>query len=441
MRRRGETSLVGEQLGPYYVKDRLGQGGMGAVYLARDTALDRDVALKVLLARHAEDEEFVARFQREARASAKLNHANIVQIYTVDVESDPPYMAMEYVGGENLESYIRRQKKLKWQHALSFTGQVASALASAHGAGIIHRDIKPANVLVDNGGRARVTDFGIAKVMGSNTNLTGTEHTVGSPCYMSPEQCGVGEVVPASDLFSLGIMLYKMITGSVPFRADSSVAVMRLIVDKELPRLSEKVGDVPPTVQTILDTLTARDLSMRYASATQLLDDLRSYQAGDTMHHLQSLGLQKAAQAPASDTAADLTRSPTGAGVPLSDSLVGELLDDKSPEKASPRPKALAEVDLPWTGIIVTISMVIFGVLAMLYYKGWEKNRPPTPPEEAIAGPRPTDGALEPGQHPPRPGQHRPPTGVRPHPDGQRPPPRNGQRPPPPGGHRPPPPR
>ena len=158
MHRRGEPSLLGEKLGPYYIKERLGQGGMGAVYLARDTALDRTVALKVLLARHASDSEFVARFQREARAVAQLSHPNIVQVYTVDVASDPPYMAMEYIEGEDLESYIRNHERLGWQQALGFVMQVADALACAHKANIIHRDIKPANILIDQHGIKHESD-------------------------------------------------------------------------------------------------------------------------------------------------------------------------------------------------------------------------------------------------------------------------------------------
>ncbi|MCF6286932.1 MAG: protein kinase [Candidatus Hydrogenedentes bacterium] len=381
MHKRGERSLLGEKIGPYFIKDRLGQGGMGAVYLAQDMALDRMVALKVLLPRLADDAEFIARFQREARASAKLNHPNIVQVYTVDVESDPPYLVMEYVAGQNLETHIRARKQLPWRDALNVVGQVASALDCAHRAGIIHRDIKPANVLVEKGGRIRVTDFGIAKIMGSETKLTATQHTVGSPCYMSPEQCGVGELVPASDLFSLGIMLYEMLTGSVPFKADTSIAVMRKITDEDVPPVSANVEGIPPTLDHLLQALTARDVTLRYDSATQVLEDLKSFQAGDTLHHFQSLSLQKAAHAPASASAADLTRSPTGTGVVLSDSLVEGLFEGTRSTVERPRPKRGIDVEIPWMGIFVTAALVLFAVLAMLYYKDRVENPPPRPPE------------------------------------------------------------
>ncbi len=437
MHRRSERSLLGETLGTYHVKDRLGQGGMGAVYLAKDTALDRLVALKVLLPRYADDDEFISRFQREARASAKLNHPNIVQIYAVDVESDPPYMAMEYIEGQNLESFIRGKKRLSWQQALNFVAQVASALDCAHKAGIVHRDIKPANVLVDKNGRARVTDFGIAKILGSQTNLTGTQHTVGSPCYMSPEQCGVGEVGPASDLFSLGVMLYEMVVGTVPFKGDSSIVVMRKIADEDIPPLSKKVADIPPEVDQILETLTARDLKLRYTSAVEVLDDLRAYKSGGTMAHLQSRRLEKAAHGPASASAADLTRSPTGTGVALSDSLVASLIDETRPlVKHVPQRR---EIDIPWKGIGLTLAFVAVVALAMIYYDNWVKNQPPRQPaqqrQQTDPPPRPEDGAQAPpdGWRPPPP------------PDGRRlPPPRDGGagdgfRPPPPreGGPRP----
>lgn len=427
MKKRGDRSLLGETLGSYYIKDRLGQGGMGAVYLARDMALERMVALKVLLPRFADDDEFVARFQREARASAKLNHPNIVQVYTVDVESDPPYMAMEYIEGEALESRIRRETRLPWQQALNVLAQVASALACAHEAGIIHRDIKPGNVLVDKKGRIRVTDFGIAKIIGSQTNLTGTQHTVGSPCYMSPEQCGMGEVVPASDLFSLGIMLFEMVTGTVPFKGDSGVAVMRKIVDESVPPLASEVEGVPPAVEEILQTLVARDLKLRYSSASQVIDDLKAYREGGTMNNLQSLSLKRVAQGPPSASAADLTRTPTGTGIALSDSLVTALLEDTTPRTKVPR--VSRSFDIPWAGILITGALVILGYLAMVYYKDWIENRPPRPPQNVTNQQPEPIGEDGPGYQPP-PDQQRPQDGTfRPHP-----PPREGQRggPPPP---------
>ena len=388
MHSRGEASILGQKLGPYYVSDRLGQGGMGAVYLARDIALDRPAALKVLLPRYADDPEFVARFQREARASAKLSHPNIVQIYAVDIESDPAYMAMEFVDGETLEARLQRSGALTWQHALNFVSQVASALACAHAAGIIHRDIKPANVLIDKANRARVADFGIAKVMGSQTQLTNAQHTVGSPCYMSPEQCGVGEVSPTSDLFSLGVMLFEMLTGTVPFKGESGLAVMRQITTDDIPSVSQRVTGLPQAVQELLDGLAARDPGLRYKSAQQVIEDLRSFQAGQPMAHAHALALKRAATAPATASAAHLTRSPTGPSPALKTSLVSDLLDDGPRPVIKPRSRF--DFDIPWTGILMAVVALLVGVLATLYFKGAREFRP-APPQgvQPVAPPEP----------------------------------------------------
>ncbi len=377
MHKQGDASILGQKLGPYYVSDRLGQGGMGAVYLARDLALDRPAALKVLLPRYADDPEFVARFQREARASAKLSHPNIVQIYAVDIESDPAYMAMEYVDGETLENRLQRAGAIAWQHALNVVSQVASALACAHAAGIVHRDIKPANVLIDKGNRVRVADFGIAKVLGSQTKLTSAQHTVGSPCYMSPEQCGVGEVSPASDLFSLGIMLYEMVTGTVPFKGESGLAVMRQITTEDLPALAGQVPGIPPSVQELLDALAAREPALRYKSAQQVLEDLRSLQAGKPMGHARELALKRAATGPPTASAAHLTRSPTGPSPALKTSLVSDLLDDVPRPKPRPRPRF--DFEIPWTGILMAALALVIGVLATLYFKSPRDFRPAPP--------------------------------------------------------------
>lgn len=418
MHNQGEASILGQKLGAYYVSEQLGKGGMGAVYLARDLALDRPAALKVLLPRYADDPEFIARFQREARASARLSHPNIVQIYAVDIESDPAYMAMEYVDGETLEARILRAGALSWQQALNVVSQVASALVCAHAAGIIHRDIKPANVLIDKKNRVRVADFGIAKVMGSQTKLTNAQNTVGSPCYMSPEQCGVGEVSPASDLFSLGIMLYEMLTGTLPFKGESSLAVMRQITTEDLPRVTLLAPNVPPQVQQLLDTLAARDVALRYQSAQHVLDDLKAFHASGTLGHAGDLSLRRAATGPPTASAAHLTRSPTGPSPALKTSLVSELLDD-IPAPPIKRRRGF-DFDIPWMGIILTASVLLLGVLAMLYAKGARDFRRDHP--EAIEPQRPQG----PPQGPPQPGApQRPSEGFRPQPPPEGPQPPN----------------
>ena len=251
---------------------------------------------------------------------------------------------------------------------------MASALACAHAAGIIHRDIKPANVLIDKANRARVADFGIAKVMGSQTQLTNAQHTVGSPCYMSPEQCGVGEVSPTSDLFSLGVMLFEMLTGTVPFKGESGLAVMRQITTDDIPSVSQRVTGLPQAVQELLDGLAARDPGLRYKSAQQVIEDLRSFQAGQPMAHAHALALKRAATAPATASAAHLTRSPTGPSPALKTSLVSDLLDDGPRPVIKPRSRF--DFDIPWTGILMAVVALVVGVLATLYFKGAREFRP-----------------------------------------------------------------
>lgn len=411
MHNRGEASILGQKLGPYYVSDLLGKGGMGAVYRARDIALDRAAALKILLPRYADDPEFIARFQREARASAKLSHPNIVQIYAVDIESDPAYMAMEYVDGETLEAQIQRSGALTWQQGLNVVSQVASALACAHGAGIIHRDIKPANVLIDKNNRARVTDFGIAKVMGSQTKLTSAHHTVGSPCYMSPEQCGVGEVSPASDLFSLGIMLYEMLTGTVPFKGESSLAVMRQITTEDLPPVTQHVVGVPSGVQQLLDHLAARELAFRYSTARQVLEDLSALRAGTPMVHARELALKRAATGPPTASAAHLTRSPTGPSPALKTSLVSDLLGDEPVRKVAPQKTVGFEI--PWASLLLaTVALVLGGLLIVLIKGTWDARRVPRPANDGrtLQAPAPIGPPPQPGvEGPPPQGMQVPP--------------------------------
>ena len=287
------TSGTGEapqqRIGSYTIRRQLGRGGMGEVYLAHDEALDRLVAIKVLKAVYANDEDFVRRFQHEARAAARLNHPHITQVHAVHIEARPPYMVMEFVDGVSLDQHVAGGKTVPWGNALFIVRQVASALGAAHAMGVIHRDIKPANIILDKQGRVRVTDFGIAKVLNQATQLTAEQTSVGSPCYMSPEQCGVGEIGPHSDLFSLGITLYELLAGELPFQAETNLGLIRKITSDPLPDLSERFPEMPAILQEFLETLTAKSPQFRYAEARQVVEDLNSMQAGQTPQHLIAL--------------------------------------------------------------------------------------------------------------------------------------------------------
>ncbi|MCC6490861.1 MAG: protein kinase [Candidatus Hydrogenedentes bacterium] len=275
-----DEDLGGKQIDQYAILRCLGKGGMGAVYLARDTTLDRPVAFKVLFPSYLHVEGIVQRFEREAKAAAKLNHPNIVQVYGVGLTGDIPYIAMECVDGLSLETLIKQEGPMHWQRALGIAAQIASALECAHGHGVVHRDIKPANVLVDRQGRVRVTDFGIAKVMQAQTQLTSEGTFIGTPQYMSPEQCGMGEVGPASDLFSLGVTLYELMSGRIPFAGNTPATLIRSITLDRPEPLDNYVTGVPQTVHDFIGGLLQKNPAMRYSTAREVLLDLARIRDG-----------------------------------------------------------------------------------------------------------------------------------------------------------------
>ena len=260
--------------GRYVTSELLGGGGMAQVFLARDEVLERDVAVKVLREQYAEDEEFVERFRREALRVASLSHPNIVQVYDRGVSEDGRYyIAMEYVPGGTLKERIVRDGPMPSGTALAVAVQIAEALGAAHERGLIHRDVKPQNVLVTASGDVKVVDFGIARAAAADV-ISATSAVLGTARYMSPEQAMGQEVGPASDLYSLGVVLYEMLTGEVPFEADTPVAVSMKHVD-EMPRPPGEIrGEIPQEIDAVVLRLLAKDPGARYASAAALVADL-----------------------------------------------------------------------------------------------------------------------------------------------------------------------
>lgn len=238
--------------GNYDILEGIGQGGMGVVYRAHDVALDRIVALKVLKEDLRSMPQVVARFQREGEAFATLNHPNIVHIYSVGSVGKIPYIAMEYIEGEPLSKIMKREKRIPWQRALRIIEQVASALASAHENQIIHRDIKPGNILLDRDDQAFVTDFGIAKVLTAETQLTMDGTRLGTPQYMSPERCQNADITAASDIYSLGVVLFQMITARLPYEAATPVSLIRKITTEPPSRVREYLRDAPEDVERLV---------------------------------------------------------------------------------------------------------------------------------------------------------------------------------------------
>src|SRR5690606_35354929 len=256
---------------------KLGEGGMAEVYLATDLLLNRAVAVKILHARFAGDREFVERFRREARAAASLSHPNVVNIYDVGEDQDTHYIVLEYVKGRNLKDILRRYGPLPIRQATFVARAVAAALAAAHRQNLIHRDVKPHNILITDEGRVKVTDFGIARAASSST-LTQTGAMIGSVHYFSPEQARGLAAGPETDVYSLGVVLYEILTGKVPFTSETPVAVALKHIQQESRSPRRYRPRVPETLEAIVMRTMAKEPNDRYPSSEHMLLDLREFQ-------------------------------------------------------------------------------------------------------------------------------------------------------------------
>jgi predicted Ser/Thr protein kinase len=253
---------------------------MGIIYRARDVSLDRIVALKVLKGDLRAQPELVARFRREAQAAARLNHPNIVQIFSVGADDVLPFIAMEYIDGVPLSTIMQQMGPLPWRRALGIAEQVARALACAHEAQVIHRDIKPPNILIDHDDQAFVTDFGIAKILTVEEQLTVDGSRLGTPQYMSPERCRDGEVTAESDIYSLGVLLFQMLTGRLPFEASTSVELVRKILSEEPARVRAYSPNVPMPVERLVAYLIEKRAEERPHSSEQVCEAIAAVRAG-----------------------------------------------------------------------------------------------------------------------------------------------------------------
>ncbi|MCM3739094.1 Stk1 family PASTA domain-containing Ser/Thr kinase [Oceanobacillus luteolus] len=259
----------------YKIIRKIGSGGMAEVYLARDTILERDVAIKALKSEYINDHEFTTRFDREAQAATSLSHPNIVSIYDVGEEEDILYMVMEYVDGLTLKEYIQQYGPINVNDAIDIMKQVTSAIAHAHDNDIVHRDIKPQNILMNNFGEVKVTDFGIAIAL-SATALTQTNSILGSVHYLSPEQARGGMATKKSDIYSIGILFYELLTGRLPFSGQSPVSIALKHLQNETPSIRKHNPSIPQSVENIVLKATAKDPFHRYDSIYDLEDTINS---------------------------------------------------------------------------------------------------------------------------------------------------------------------
>ena len=264
--------------GRYRVLRKIGGGGMADVYLCEDLTLGRRVALKVLLQRFLDDPNFVERFRREAKAAAGLNHANLVSIYDWGEVDGTYFIVMEYVEGETLKDLVRRQGRLGGSEAVRISLQLLAALEFAHRTGIVHRDVKPQNVMLDRHGNVKVMDFGIARA--GDSGMTEAGSILGTAQYLAPEQAKGQPVDERSDLYSVGIVLYEMLTGTVPFKGDSAVTVALKHVNEMAAEPAQLVPGMPYALNQIVLKAIAKDPDQRYQTAEQFARDLRSAQVG-----------------------------------------------------------------------------------------------------------------------------------------------------------------
>ncbi len=261
-----------ENIGRYKVIKKIGEGGMATVYCAFDPKFNRKVAIKVLPEALTRDPKFIQRFNREAQAIASLEHPAIVPVYDYGEQNGQPYLVMRHMTGGTLKEYIKRHAPLSLHRATEILARLAPALDKANAEGIVHRDVKPANILFDGEGNPYLSDFGIVKVTDVDTTITGTYDLVGTPAYMSPEQAQTDKHIDGrSDIYSLAVILFEMLTGEQPFKADTPIRMALAHVNAPIPKIGEKRGDLPHTAQEIIQTGLAKEKIDRYPSSNELV--------------------------------------------------------------------------------------------------------------------------------------------------------------------------
>jgi serine/threonine-protein kinase len=290
-------TLIGER---FRLEEKIGSGGMSTVYRAFDPTLERWVAIKLMHRDISTDPDQLERFRREARSVARLNHPNLVTVIDAGEDAGTPFIVFEYVEGETLKERIRRQRRLPVPEAVAYAIEIGRALSCAHAAKLVHRDVKPQNVLIDHDGRAKVTDFGIARSL-EQEGLTVAGRVLGTTDYVSPEQALGQDVTEQSDIYSLGVVLYEMLTGETPFRADTQVAVAMKHVREPLPDVQVRRPEISAALAAVVERATTKETRNRYATVDELVHDLE-----------QTLGIETARAGEVTGEATTVLRSLPG---------------------------------------------------------------------------------------------------------------------------------
>jgi ABC-type branched-subunit amino acid transport system substrate-binding protein/predicted Ser/Thr protein kinase len=383
-------NLVGKQLGKYKIDAILGKGGMGMVYRGYDPLLDRKVAIKVLAPHLVWEEGFVERFLREARAAARIKHPNIVTVYDVGQEQDQFYFVMEYLEGQTLGEYIRQRGALPPKEVLAIMRPLADALDYAHHHGLVHRDIKPGNIMIGSGQRVTLTDFGIARAA-EETRLTSTGMIMGTPEYMSPEQAWGDEVGPQTDLYSLAVVAYEMLSGRVPFSGTTPHAVLYKQIHEPPPPLRDSRPELPVGLEAVLARALDKAPDKRYATAKDFVLELESALAGK---------LEVTPEEAPTELVASMLE--VGAEEAPTELVVGklEVASEEVPIKAvtgkpatpapvvPPRKKAAARRRVPpmlWILGIVGVLAILAGVIGIVWFASGNGQEPTSMPSPQAA--------------------------------------------------------
>jgi serine/threonine protein kinase/ligand-binding sensor domain-containing protein len=369
------NQYIGKTLGAYQILEQIGQGGMATIFKAYQPAMDRYVAVKILPAHFTEDETFVERFNQEARTLARLEHPYILPVHTFGEQQGITYLVMRYIDAGTLKDLIARQGPLGLNEATRILDQVGSALGYAHSQGVIHRDIKPTNVLIDPRGDAFLTDFGIAKLVAGTAQFTATGAIVGTPAYMSPEQ-GLAETVDhRSDIYSLGVVLYEMVTGRVPYEAETPLAVLLKHVNDPLPPPRQIKPDLPGAVERVILKAVAKSPADRFQTAEEMVEKFRGAVAGAPTE----IALSKPVIEPVQPTQRSASAPPPS-----------------QPTVVAPSPRRLPW--LPIAGGVAALAALLIAALLILPNLGGDKTEATPTPERLLAqatiAPAATTGAL-----------------------------------------------
>jgi serine/threonine-protein kinase len=339
--------------GRYKIIKKIGAGGMANVYLATDLILEREVAVKMMSLDFQEDKDSLRRFQREALSTTELTHPNIVNIYDVG-EGDQPYIVMEHVDGMDLKQYIRENHPIPYQKAIDIMEQILNGIAYAHKNDVIHRDIKPHNILIDKDGNIKITDFGIAVALSQNS-ITQTNSLLGSVQYISPEQARGNVVTKQSDIYSLGIVLYELLTGTVPFEGESAVSIALKHFQTPIPSLREFDSRLPQPLENVVLKATAKEPRHRYATVDEMKEDLLTALSPSRRDEKKFVPpAENEEDTLVLDVNAINSEASVATAAPISDETINLSNEEEAAEKTQPQPKKKRR----WLWLLIPLILI-----------------------------------------------------------------------------------